>query len=310
MWAESLPAALQSFELMLHSHINVSFPPNFYSSHTWRRPHMFFIVETFCNHVGHIFPLQSFCPDFFLPTSLHSTCSANALPLSDPLPSPSFLSRGWFHLSRLFIYLFTSLTLECHFAVIAFDLVIISPHLSVGPVSPRPTVFRTFLSLPSYNFIAHHRAVFFMFILLGIYQACEICRFVVIFLNQIQENFGHHSSEMFSALSASLLSEILAARMADHCWFFCLWSLGLWYLQTFYFSFPCFCLRFFSESSRTLILSKRHLTHEHMIKRWWSIWCVNLAGICCPDIWPSILELSVWLFIYSSVLWMGWTFQF
>lgn len=180
MWVESIPAALQSFELMLHSHVNVSFPPNFYISHTWSVPHMFLVVETSCNHVGHIFPLQSFCPDFFLPTSPHSTCSANALPLSDPRPLPSFLSRAWFRLSRLFIYLFTGLTLECHFAVIAFDLVIISPHLSVGPVSPRPTVFRTFLSLPFYDF-AHHRAVFFMFILLGIYQACGICRFVVIF---------------------------------------------------------------------------------------------------------------------------------
>lgn len=60
------------------------------------------------------------------------------------------------------------------------------------------------------------------------------------------------------------------------------------------FFFSVFLFKFFfPESSHTLILSKRYLTYEHMIKRWWSIWCVNLAGICCPDIWPSILELSV-----------------
>lgn len=119
----------------------------------------------------------------------------------------------------LFIYSL-SLTLECHFAIIAFDLVIISPWWSVGPVSPRPTVFRTFLSLPFYDFIAHHCAVFFMFILLGIYQAREICRFVV-FCFFLKSNPGKFWQLFFGdvfTLSASPLPEIPATRMADRCW--------------------------------------------------------------------------------------------
>lgn len=45
MPVESIPEALQSFELMLHSYINVSFPPNFSISHTWSVPHMFLFVD-------------------------------------------------------------------------------------------------------------------------------------------------------------------------------------------------------------------------------------------------------------------------
>lgn len=265
MWVESIPAALQSFELMLHSHVNVSFSPSFSISHTWSAPHMFLFVETFCNFVGSIFPLQSFCPGFFLPPRPTAHAQQRLWHWAIPSPLPSFLSRGWFRLSRLFIYLFTSLTLECHFAIIAFDLVIISPRWSVGPVSPRPTVFRTFLSLPFYDFIAHHCAVFFMFILLGIYQAREICRFVGFVFFKIKSRkilaIVLRRCFCFIRIPASWDPSHTNGRPLQAL---CRWSLGLWYLQTFHFSLSCFRLSlFFSpESSHTLVLSKRYLIHE------------------------------------------------
>lgn len=91
-----------------------------------------------------------------------------------------------------------------------------------------------------------HCAVFFMFILLGIYQACEICRFVVFFF--FKSNPGKFWPLFFGDVFCFI--RIPASWDPSHTnvrplLTLCRWSLGLWYLQTFHFSFLCFGLSLF-----------------------------------------------------------------